>query len=453
MRRRLPLHLAAASMVVAGLTVAQNAYADFAAPPAPQAMREAGRAAERAARALARGDHDMAVIQAEHAVALVPDNAGSRMLLGRAYLAAGRLASAETAFADTLALDPAHPGAALKLALARLGTGDAEGARAVVAAHADHIPAADRGLALALAGDPGTGAALLEELVRTGRSTPQSRQNLALAYALAGRWAEARMAASLDLKPQLVARRLLAWSDLAAEARPAMRVAAVLRITPVPDAGMPERLALLPSSAPAPAPEPARQAEAAPPPPRRLDDGAAPLPAPAIAAAPASVPDAAAPRPAAPAALASAIRFAPPAEIVQPVAIRGSAIRTAVRVAAASGPSPIARLQRATYTPAASGRFAVQLGAYSSVARAETGWQAAIGRMPMLGTHSPAIATARHGAGLVYRLAVAGFESRADAAALCLKLRARGSQCFIRPVAGDMTPRWAAKPGVRLAAR
>jgi Flp pilus assembly protein TadD len=446
MRHRLSLHLAAASMVVAGLTVAQNAYADFAAPPAAQSVREAGRAAERAARALARGDHDMAVIQAEHAVALVPDNAGSRMLLGRAYLAAGRLASAEQAFADTLALDPAHPGAALKRALARLGTGDAEGARTLVAAHADHIPAADRGLALALAGDPGAGAALLEELVQTGRSTPQSRQNLALAYALAGRWAEARLAASLDLKPQLVARRLLAWSDLAAEARPAMRVAAMLRITPVPDAGMPERLALLPAAAPAASAE--RVAAAAPPPPRRLDDDIAPPPV-AVAAVPAApVPVASMP----------AIRFAPSTEIVQPVpagagAVRAASPRAAARTVVLSGPSPIARLQRATYTPAASGRFAVQLGAYSSVARAETGWQAAVGRMAMLGTHSPAIATARHGTGLVYRLAVAGFDSRADAAALCLKLRARGGQCFIRPVAGDMTPRWAAKPGVRLAAR
>lgn len=446
MRHRLSLHLAAASMVVAGLTVAQNAYADFAAPPAAQAVREAGRAAERAARALARGDHDMAVIQAEHAVALVPDNAGSRMLLGRAYLAAGRLASAEQAFADTLALDPAHPGAALKRALARLGTGDAEGARTLVAAYADHIPAADRGLALALAGDPGAGAALLEELVQTGRSTPQSRQNLALAYALAGRWAEARLAASLDLKPQLVARRLLAWSDLAAEARPAMRVAAMLRITPVPDAGMPERLALLPAAAPVASAE--RVAAAAPPPPRRLDDDIAPPPV-AVAAVPAA---------AVPVASMPAIRFAPSAEIVQPVpasagAVRAASPRAAARTVVLSGPSPIARLQRATYTPAASGRFAVQLGAYSSVARAETGWQAAVGRMAMLGTHSPAIATARHGTGLVYRLAVAGFDRRDDAAALCLKLRARGGQCFIRPVAGDMTPRWAAKPGVRLAAR
>lgn len=446
MRHRLSLHLAAASMVVAGLTVAQNAYADFAAPPAAQAVREAGRAAERAARALARGDHDMAVIQAEHAVALVPDNAGSRMLLGRAYLAAGRLASAEQAFADTLALDPAHPGAALKRALARLGTGDAEGARTLIAAHADHIPAADRGLALALAGDPGAGAALLEELVQTGRSTPQSRQNLALAYALAGRWAEARLAASLDLKPQLVARRLLAWSDLAAEARPAMRVAAMLRITPVPDAGMPERLALLPAAAPVASAE--RVAAAAPPPPRRLDDDIAPPPV-AVAA----VPAAAVPVAVMPVAPTPAIRFAPAAEIVQPVPASAGAVRAAARTVVLSGPSPIARLQRATYTPAASGRFAVQLGAYSSVARAEAGWQAAVGRMAMLGTHSPAIATARHGTGLVYRLAVAGFDSRADAAALCLKLRARGGQCFIRPVAGDMTPRWAAKPGVRLAAR
>ena len=83
---------------------------------APQAEVSAARAQE----AMAEGRHDRAVRLAEDAVLAEPHNAAYRSMLGKAYLDAGRFASAQTAFDDAMTLGDLSPRTALSLALAQL---------------------------------------------------------------------------------------------------------------------------------------------------------------------------------------------------------------------------------------------------------------------------------------------------------------------------------------------
>jgi Tfp pilus assembly protein PilF len=428
MRTSLWVKLAASSMIVGGLTVAQNAYADFSPKGAAVASREAARMAARAEKLLAK-DTAKALVAAEHAVALAPTDADHRMLLGRAYLANGRFRSAATSFSDVLALDPSRGNAALSLALAKIALGDKDGARALVDEHQQRIAPSDRGLALALTGDAPGGVGVLEAVVRGGGSDAKTRQNLALAYALAGRWLEAKLMASYDLDAATVSKRIMDWSKLAREDAGATHVAALLGVQPTAtDEGMPVRLALAPA---APEAAPVRMAEAAPPPPpARLAEPVEVAQAPAIAA-----PVDEAPRP--------SVSFAAPSEVVQQP-------RVLPVVPRYEGPQP----KPAAYVvPAKGGRFAVQIGAFSTPGRVEAAWSQTVSRVGSLARFTPASATVRTAGGTFYRLSVTGFETRDSAVRLCMQLRARGGQCFVREVAGDAPLQWAANRGPRIASR
>lgn len=89
---------------------------------------------------------------------------------GVALAALGRSASAMDAFENGLSQDPSHVG---------LRT--------------------NKGLAEVFAGDVDAGVALLEDVARDAASGPQHRQNLALAYVMAGDMDRARKVASIDL--------------------------------------------------------------------------------------------------------------------------------------------------------------------------------------------------------------------------------------------------------------
>jgi Flp pilus assembly protein TadD len=438
MRTNLLMKLAASSMIVAGLTVAQNAYADSAPRAEKAAQGEAARVAARAEKLLDK-DAVKALSAAEQAVALAPMNADFRMLLGRAYLENGRFRSAATSFGDVLTLDPSRGAAALSLALARIAVGDKDGARAVVDANADRIAAGDRGLALALTGDAPGGVAVLEAAVRAGGADAKTRQNLALAYAFAGRWVEAKLMASYDLDPATVSKRIMEWSRLAREDAGAVQVASLLGVQPRDDAGMPTQLALAPS-APATAPD-VRTAAVTPPPPARIDDQAE-FAAVAVATAPA------APAPATIVAAAPGISFAPRTEVVQPLPAR-----TVAAAAPRTVPPAAARVQQAAYVVPTTGRFAVQIGAFSTAARVDTAWAQTVGRVGALARFTPARAVVRTPGGTFHRLSVTGFETRAAAVSLCGQLRARGGQCFVREVAGDAPLQWAVNRGPRIASR
>lgn len=376
------------------------------------AVAEQGQAQKlvaRANRALAKHRGDEAVTYAEQAVALASRDATYRALLGRAYLQAGRFASAVQAFSDVLALNPADGRAALNLALAQTATGEWVAARETLSAHAARIADADRGLALALAGDPAGGIALLGQAARDPAATATMRQNLALALALDGRWVEARTVASVDMSPEQVDARLVEWAGFARPRSAAQQVAALLGVTPVADRGQPVQLAL---SVPGDA-APVTVARAAPEPAEILPEPAPPVAPTRLAAI-----------------VRPAITFAPRREIVQalPRDYRG---RSAAPVRMAATPAP-----------GGTGGYYVQLGAFDNAAVARTAWRRIARNVPRLAEMSPQGMQASVRGASFYRLSVGGL-ARTDAAALCGRVRARGDRCFVRTHAGEQLASWA----------
>ncbi|KQN26529.1 hypothetical protein ASE86_10555 [Sphingomonas sp. Leaf33] len=401
--------------------------------------------AKTARKALDRHDADRAIAKAEAAVALDPRNSGYRTLLGQAYLAAGRFPSAVSALGDALSLDPADATAALHLALAQIATGQWDAARETLTTH-DAIPAKDRGLAYALAGDPGTAITVLTQAARSPDADAKTRQNLALSLALAGRWNEAKAVASFDMSPADVDQRMAQWAAFATPSGAADQVAALLGVVPVEDGGQPTRLALATTT-----PNMVAVAQAVP--------TADSLPQAEPAAQVAEVATAA------PAAGkvdvanigTTAVTFAPRQEIVQALPITAPLKVPATRTAVMRAPLVVADAGKAkpmvAWTPA-SGNFYVQLGAFDSAGVAKDAWGRLTHRIAALGAHTPTGAKIASGGQTYYRLAVGGF-ARGDADALCRKVRTGGGRCFVRAGAGDAVAAWVkpAKAGVQLAMR
>ena len=375
-----------------------------------QATKAAAKAARRAQQALAKQDAAAAVTFAEEAVGLRPRDAGYRLVLAQSYLKTGRFVAARTAFADVLALDPENGRAALNLALATIAGGDWLAARGVLAEHAARIPAADHGLALALAGDPAGAVTMLTAAAREPGAGAQVRQNLALALALAGNWQMARVVAATDMSPADVDTRMQQWADLAQPHGAADQVATLLGVTPVADAGQPLTLAL---HAPTPVAPPQLAEEVS---------------AEQIAEVPL--------QPATPATRPPAIVFAAPREVVQ--TLHGN-------IRAGREPVVPRRAEPAT------GEWYVQLGAYRSAESAREAWARIAQRLARIGEHAPRSTTFRSENGEVYRLSVGGF-ARADAEGLCRRLKIAGGDCFVRRQAGDRVAAWA-RGGIMLAAR
>ena len=435
MNRRLAMSFTLSALLLGGTMVGCTHDAHVASASARDAGKAAAQAADlsaKADKALAAKKGDKAVEYAEAAVTLQPRDAGYRALLGQSYMEAGRFGSAHQAFADTLTLDPHNARAALGLALAETAQGDWATARQTLAAHAGVIPASDRGLALALAGDPKGAVAILLPAAREPAANATTRQNLALAYALAGDWRDARVIVSMDLSPADVDQRLGRWAQLAQPRRASDQVAALLGVTPSQDPGQPIALAL---NAPA---TPVGFAEASP----------IPLPAP-VAAAPAAAPT---PAPIAEASVMSApvaaarqmaqVVFGPRHEIVQSIPVEARPPQAPVVEHAAARPAPHAPV---------SGNYYVQLGAYENAAVARDGWARAKRRMPMLADQTPQGMRFNQDGADYYRLSVGGF-AKADARRLCNRYQARGGKCFIRTDAGDALAQWMAK-GTQLASR
>ncbi|MBU2361665.1 MAG: SPOR domain-containing protein, partial [Alphaproteobacteria bacterium] len=82
---------------------------------------------------------------------------------------------------------------------------------------------------------------------------------------------------------------------------------------------------------------------------------------------------------------------------------------------------------------AASGGAVVQIGAVSSTALADKAWNDAVGVAPGLGAgKGKSVEKIEKNGGTLYRTAVTGFASKADAQAFCAKLQASGKSCFVR---------------------
>jgi Flp pilus assembly protein TadD len=404
--------------------------------------------AAKALKAISKRDGDKAVQYAELAVGLSPRSAEYRALLGQAYMLAGRFGSARSALADALTLSPGDGKIALNLALAQVAEGDWSGARATLDSNSGSIPTADRGLAIALAGDPVSAVELMLPVARQPGADAKLRQNLALSLAMAGRWQDAKVVASMDLSPTETDKRIEQWAAFARPAAKADQVAALLGVTPAADPGQPVALALNATTAPGvldsfmpKAPAPTAVAS----------DAGVPVPAvaPAVVAQVASVTPGTAPAP-----RVSSVVFAPRAEIVQPLPVKPAAGTrspiakpVAVKSVRASFVQPVVA---AKTTPGAStvsvgkGNFFVQLGAYDNASVARNGWARASRVYSGFAGRAPQGMSVKVAGKNFYRLSVGGFD-RAGAAKVCRAYRAKGGQCFVRTGAGDVAASWTAK--------
>ena len=442
--------IAAAALVGVTLagSIAATAASDTGAP------RRAAEQADIAAKALARHKAAQAVTAAEAAVALQPREAGYRTLLGQAYLMAGRFVSAGEALKDALTLNPADGAAALHLALAQIGTGDWGGARETLDAHQGSISPADRGLAMALAGDPIGAVELLIPAARAPEADAKTRQNLALSLALAGRWSDAKTVAALDVSPAEVDKRIVQWAAFARPSSASDQVAALLGVTPVEDAGQPQQLALsVTTRAVAAVAQVVDPVDAFMPGTGETPKAVAEVPA----ASPASESAMPAPAPArvetvADAAPAVGVSFAPRQEIVQPIPVARVA---QARPVATRKPAAVVTAQPPRAFAPTTGSYFVQLGAFESAAVAQEKWGGLSRRVATLSSLQPQGMQATVNGASFYRLSVGGF-TRADAVRLCANVRRVGGRCFVRGAVGETIASWS-RPrnggGVQLAAR
>jgi D-alanyl-D-alanine carboxypeptidase len=248
MKRDLILKMAASSMVFATVLTGCGPFgggsvASMSSKPAT--VKDGAKYAKKAEKALAKGNLEDAIAYAERSVAGVGNDPETRALLGQTYLAAGRMASAERSFQDAMELGKSDARTILSLSLAQLGQGKADKAKTLIVNNRQYIPAADYGLALALAGDSKTAIEVLEQAIRGSNVTGRTRQNLGLAYALDGRWKEAKLMAVQDVAPAAVNERVMQWAQMARPGAYQTRIATVLNVTPVAnDPGQPVQLAL-----------------------------------------------------------------------------------------------------------------------------------------------------------------------------------------------------------------
>ncbi|RDE06846.1 SPOR domain-containing protein [Sphingomonas aracearum] len=440
MTLRAAIALGASALVLGGIAAAGVTAADHGdAKTLKAARQEAGRAGKLLDKARA----EEAVAHAEAAVRFAPQVASYRTLLGLSYMKAGRFTSAHSAFADALTLDPQDGRAALNLALAQIAEGQWSAARETLDANARTIAPSDRGLAIALAGDPSAAVEILGAAVRAPDADAKTRQNFALALALAGQWQMAKTMVSVDLPPLEADKRIMHWAQFAKPKSASDQVASLLGVQPVMDAGMPVALALnapvgVAEAAPVEAFMPGQSAGKA------VVEIA--VPAPALPGKPVEV----AAAPAELNAAAVAIRFAAPREVLQALPARSAPVlvaRAPYKARLASAPS-LATV--ATDAPAR-GNYYVQLGAFQSASVARDRWAAIRSRAPLFAAYQPQGVNASVKGGSFYRLSVGGFP-RGEATRLCASWRAKGGKCFVRIGAGDQMAAWL-KAGMQVASR
>jgi D-alanyl-D-alanine carboxypeptidase len=200
--------------------------------------------AMKAEKAKADGKLDKAMGYSELAVEADMQNLEYRAQLAQIYMSQGRFQSAERTWMDVMDLGQVDPRSVISLSLTRIAQGKVESAMALVEANRSIIPASDYALTLALAGDSSRAVEILTDAIRNDNATARTRQNLALAYALEGRWPEARVMAQQDMPQSRVNERIAEWAQYARPGAYQMRVAGLLKVTPREDSGQPIRLAL-----------------------------------------------------------------------------------------------------------------------------------------------------------------------------------------------------------------
>ena len=464
MNRKMLMNLAVSGFVLSVATGCSGMGAMAEAPSRAAGKPEvAAKSADQARAALEAGKVSKAVGLAEAAVAGSPRDASYRALLGQAYLNDGRFASATAALTEAMELGATDSNTIIALTLAQIAQGKSAEAISLLQAHRDTVPASDIGLALALAGDSEGAIYVLTDAARAPDASARTRQNLALAFALSGRWAQAQILASQDLSPAKLEARMMEWSKLAETPNSQLRVASLIGTKAQQDAGMPVRLALSnygeSQMAAVDAPpvelasaDPAPVAAYAPPPP-------------VLAVASSAIRSVELPMPE-----RNADGVVPVTELPQPKAASevimadAAPYRAAPRVA---GEGPIRPAQQqalelaTVLIPKAMAfnakkptGWAVQLGAYDSLGIAKEKWGGLKKRSAMLANFPASSHAATVKGRTFYRLTVNGLATRADANNLCRELKAQGQTCFIREMGGSESIQWASKASpMRLASR
>ena len=481
--------LAASSAAILLLTAGCSLPAKLGIGPSSSAVghgdKNAAKASKKSMKLAEKGDVAGAIDFAEQAVAAAPQDANYRAQLGHVYLSDGRFLSSETAFRDAMTLGDTSARTVISLSLALTAQGKVDGARGLLTANRANLPAADYGLALALLGDNDHAIEVLVDAVRNAPPSAKTRQNLAFAYALAGRWPEAKLMGEQDLSPEALRERMTEWAQLARPGAYEMRVSSLLGVTPREDMGMPTALALngggvvdyasvapktversgvstgapgsLAAIGPAPVPGGATNFASAEPDMRvsatRLEPLSAPVqpvamapmavPAPVMAKpTPTPVPVAVAPKPA---------RLTPivedrDASPTKPVAALKAA--PAPKKAAVTTPKPKAEMApakampkaapkaAAKATPKTGGGYVVQLGAYSSPSAADKAWGTHTRKHPVLNGYGNANSSATVNGKKVYRLSAQGFTDYGSANSVCKQVQSKGGQCLVKKVDG-----------------
>ncbi|WP_137871016.1 SPOR domain-containing protein [Sphingopyxis sp. 2PD] len=463
MNRKMLMNLAMSGFV---LSVATGCSGMGAMAEAPS--RAAGKpalavkSATQARAALEAGKVSKAVGLAEAAVAGSPRDASYRALLGQAYLNDGRFASATAALTEAMELGATDSNTIIALTLAHIAQGKGAEAITLLQAHRDTVPASDIGLALALAGDSEGAIYVLTDAARAPDASARTRQNLALAFALSGRWAQAQILASQDLSPAKLEARMAEWSKLAETPNAQLRVASLIGTKAQSDTGMPVRLALSnfadTQMAAAEAPvelasaDPAPVAAYAPPPPVLADASSAirsvELPMPERTAdGVVPVTELPQPKPASEVIMADAAPYRAAPRVAGEGRIR-PAQQQALELATVLIPKAIA------FNAQKPSGWAVQLGAYDSLGIAKEKWGGLKKRNGVLANFPASSHAATVNGRTFYRLTVNGLATRADANNLCRELKAKGQTCFVRAMGGSESIQWAAKSSpMRLASR
>jgi cell division septation protein DedD len=133
---------------------------------------------------------------------------------------------------------------------------------------------------------------------------------------------------------------------------------------------------------------------------------------------------------------APAPRFVAP--VATPVVRHASLLRRASTPAA---PRPL--MARADYVRASGGRWAVQLGAFSTATSIDKAWDRVSGRVRPIAGMTPHASTFRYAGATYQRLSVTGLASRAEALTLCARIRRTGSACFVRQSTNEAPIQWA----------
>jgi D-alanyl-D-alanine carboxypeptidase len=454
MNRKTFVKLAISAAVVASPGIGLTEISVSAASGSKSAEAQAKKAfgwAQKAEKHYAKGNIDKALRYAEAAVGGDMQNHEYRALLARIYMKQGRFVAAERTLMDVVELGQSDPRTVVSLALARIAQGKVDSAIALVDANRSILPASDYGLALALAGDSKRAVDVLVDAIRSNNATARTRQNLALAYALDGRWREAQVMAVQDMPKTMADKRIVEWAQYSRPGAYEVRVAGLLGVTPQADAGQPVQLALnvvaaetqmAAVEAPVEAPVEVAMAYTAPvSAPAAVEELAAIGPAPVDVA------------PVVEQAVAVAVAALP---VVAPVAEEAPLIKAPEAPAKAPVKLALADTKPAV-SRSVSGTHLVQLGAFSSNASAQAAWGQFVKKHNVLQGFDSAKSTVTVNGKTLTRLAAMGFGNKASADAACRAIKAKGGDCIVKSVGGNAPVRMAAKPAarkpVRVAAR